>query len=97
MTKTKRLNPIISDDPNAFGIAFDYSTNNVSRQRICFDCLVSGENSINGQSVRESVFTVEFHKRWGNIREDQPSNVQELFSKGLGRPPSKKSIRFFKS
>lgn len=87
------MNPLISDQEDTFGIAFDYSIQNVSRQRICDDCLVSGESSDDGQKVKDSCFSIEFHKRWGNLREDQPNNVQELFTTGLGRPPSAESIR----
>ena len=90
----KRLNPLISEQDDTFGIAFDYSLQNVARQRVCDDCLSSGEGSENGQTVKESCFSIDFHKRYGNLRDDQPNSVQELFTTGLGQPPSAESIRY---
>ena len=89
-----RLNPIISDDPNTFGIVFNFADGDVSYQKICSDCLATSENSDEGQTVNPSVFTIEFHKKFKNIDESEPDNVQELFNRVGGQEMGIESIRW---
>ena len=75
-----RLNPVLSQNEEAFGIAFDYYTNTVDFQKICSDCLCSKADSDEGQTVYPKIFTTEFHKKFNNLSFDQPNNIQDLFS-----------------
>ena len=87
------MNPILSSDENAFGIVFNFADGDVSYQNICEDCLDSSENSESGQNVKQSVFTIEFHKKWGNIDESAPNNIQDLFNRVGGQGMDLESIR----
>ena len=48
-----RLNAILSENQNTFGIVFDYSRGNAPYQMVCEDCLVSRSDSPDGQNVRD--------------------------------------------
>ena len=75
-----RLNSILSKNPNSFGIVFDYQNGDANYQMVCDGCLTSRSDSENGQSVRESVFTIEFHQKTGVLNSSYPTNVVELFN-----------------
>ena len=75
-----RLNPIISESLDSFGIAFDYYNSDADFQIICGDCLMTSSESNEGQTVYPKVFSLDFHKRFGNLSIDHPDNIQDLFS-----------------
>ena len=75
-----RLNAILSDNRDSFGIVFDYQRGDAPYQMVCNTCLTSGKDSEHGQTVRDSVFTIEFHKRTGVLNPAYPTNVVELFN-----------------
>ena len=74
-----RLNPIIFNDPESFGIAFNYFEGGALYQLICSDCLATSENSADGQTVYPKVFNINFHKINGNFTQHQPDNIKDLF------------------
>ena len=88
-----RLNPILSDDDDAFGIVFNFAAGDVSYQNICEDCLDTSENSEDGQHVKKSIFTIEFHKKFGNIDVSAPNNVHDLFNRVGGQEMDIEAIR----
>ena len=75
-----RLNPVFSDNPESFGIAFNYYENNVDMQLICSDCLATRHDSVNGQTVYPKCFSIEFHKKNGNLSNEHADNVRDLFN-----------------
>ena len=75
-----RLNAILSKNPNTFGIVFDYAREDAPFQKVCSDCLTSSHDSPEGQTVRDSIFTISFHQRTGSLNPEFPTNVIELFN-----------------
>ena len=78
------MNPILNESPDSFGIVFNFSEGDVSFQKVCSDCLLTSKESTEGQTVKESVFTVDFHKKYNNIDASRPNNVAELFNESSG-------------
>ena len=74
-----RLNPILSSE-ETFGIAFDFYSNNVDMQLVCTDCLATSKDSEDGQTVFPKVYTIDFHKKYGNLSEFHADNVTDLFN-----------------
>ena len=75
-----RLNAILSKNPNTFGIVFDYARGEAPFQMVCSTCLTSTHDSPEGQTVRDSIFTVKFHQDSGSLDTEFPTNVIELFN-----------------
>ena len=75
-----RLNPILSDADESFGIAFDFFNNNADFQLVCSECLMTSSQSEEGQTVYPKVFSLDFHKRCGNLSVDHPDNIGDLFN-----------------
>lgn len=74
-----RLNPILSNE-DTFGIAFDFHSNNVDIQLICTDCLATSKDSEDGQTVFPKVYSISFHKKYGNLSDYHADNVTDLFN-----------------
>ena len=79
-----RLNPMLSNDADSFGIAWDFGSDDVNFQMICGDCLTSKTKDPGGQQVKTSIFTIDFHKKVGNIDLNLPDRVTDIFANAPG-------------